>query len=221
MAGVIDPQTARVISASNAMPGWSGQHPGQRLAHLGVKVAARNDVHAALLGEQWRGGLRGARRGALLTLGSGLGGAWMVEGRLQTGAHEIAGHVGRQRIEHAGRAWFVDELVSGNGLAQLHHLAGGTARNGHQVLAALRTGDKAAEHALAQWTQLLARVLHNLHWLLDPGRVLLGGGLIDAREHWWPQLMQSTQELPLRIEPARLGARAGLLGAACLAWEAA
>lgn len=220
MAGVIDPHTADILDATPAIPGWKGCQPAAQLAAFQLPIRARNDVHAALLGEQWLGGLRGARQGLMLTLGTGLGGAWLAEGRLQTGANQLAGHVGRQRLQHAGRGWSVDELVSGQGLAQLHRLAGGRTRNGREVLAALQAGDAAAQQALHSWVQLLAQLLHNLHWVLDPGRVLLGGGLIDARALWWPLLQAELGSLPLRVEPAQLGSRAGLLGAARLAWKA-
>ncbi len=216
LAGVIDPASARVLDATAALPGWRGTDLRQELAGFALPVAARNDVHAALLGEAWLGALRGRRDGALLTLGTGLGGAFLVDGRLHGGSGHLAGHVGRTEIVHEGRRLPLESLLSGSGLARLH----GSAVDGREVIARLLAGEPRAAAALQAWTEQLALLLHNLHWLLDPGCVLIGGGLIDAREHWWPRLQPLLADLPLDVRPAELGARAGLLGAARLAWDA-
>lgn len=215
LAGVIDPDTATVLDATDALPGWKGTDLRAELAGFGLPVVARNDVHAALLGEAWQGALRGCRHGALLTLGTGLGAAFLVDGRLHGGHGQLAGHLGRTHWLHHGRRVPLESLLSGTGLAHLH----GSAADGREVIARLGT-DATADTALKTWVNLLGLQLHNLHWLLDPGRVLLGGGMIDAREQWWPLLVPLLADLPLDVRPAELGSRAGLLGAAHMAWEA-
>ncbi len=178
-----------------------------------VPVLALGDAHAALMGEAWRGGLRGATRAAMLSLGSRLGGAFMTEGRLEAGAHQLAGHWGRTRVLHAGRFVALDDLVSATGLARLHRDLGGAAQSAREVLAGLRQGAHARE-ALQQWLEQLALLVHNLHWSLDPGLLLLGGEMLETREHWWPQLESLLVDLPLVVRPAELGAQSGLIGAA-------
>lgn len=209
LAGVIDRNTARVLDATDALPGWKGSDLRAALASFGLPVFALNDVHAALRGEAWLGALQGAERGALITLGTGLGGALLMNGELQTGAHQLAGHFGRTEVWWEGRRVPLEQLVSGSALARWH----GAAADGHAVLATLDSDPRSRE-ALARWTEQLALLLHNLHWSLDPGRVLIGGGLIEARALWWPGLLAQLGSLPLQVEPARLGERAGLLGAA-------
>lgn len=215
LAGVIDRASARVLDATDALPGWRGS---DLRAHLQPRfhrpVFALNDVHAALRGEAWLGGLRGAERGALITLGTGLGGAFLIDGKLQTGAHQLAGHFGRTKVMHAGKPVPLEDLVSGTALARWH----GQATSGHEVLASL-DGDPRSRVALRAFTEQLALMLHNLHWSLDPGRVLIGGGLIEARAQWWDGLLQQLGDLPLQVEPAELGARAGLMGAAREAFD--
>ncbi|WP_162253770.1 MULTISPECIES: ROK family protein [unclassified Roseateles] len=213
LAGVIDPKTARVIDATDALPGWKGTALRAELAGFHLPIAARNDVHAALIGESWLGALRDCRHGALLTLGTGLGAAFLVDGRLHEGHGQLAGHLGRTEWLHQGHRVPLESLLSGTGLARLH----GGAADGREVIA--RLGDPAAKAALQAWVDLLALQLRNLHWAFDPGRVLIGGGMIDAREHWWPLLTPELADLPLDVQPAELGSRAGLLGAARMAWE--
>lgn len=212
LAGVIDAATVTVLDATDALPGWRGSDLRAALSDWGVPVAGRNDVQAALLGEAWLGALRGRRDGVLLTLGTGLGGAFLADGRIHAGPGQRAGHLGRTLWPHEGRLVPLESLLSGTGLASLH----GSAANGREVIARLGN-DPRADLALRTWAALLAAQLHNLHWLLDPGRVVLGGGMIDARAHWWPLL----GDVPVDVVPAELGSRAGLLGAARLAWEAA
>lgn len=217
LAGVIDPLQARVLDATEALPGWKGTALRRELgAAFPGPLAARNDVHAALLGEAWLGGLRGCRDGALITLGTGLGGAFLVDGRLHEGSRQLAGHVGRTEVLHEGRRVPLEQLLSGSGLAYLH----GGVRDGREFMARLQQGEARAEAALQIWVEQLALLLHNLHWLIDPGRVLIGGGLIDARAHWWSRLQARLLGLPLQVLPAELGSRAGLLGAARMAWDA-
>jgi glucokinase len=213
LAGVIDPNTACVLDATEAMPGWRGSDLRAALASFAVPVHALNDVHAALLAEAWCGALQGAQRGAMLTLGTGLGGAFLAEGRLQTGAHHLAGHWGRTEVMQKGQRVALETLLSGTGLAFLHRELGGASSSAREVLAAQQS-DPAAREALRLWVEQLALLAHNLHWGLDPGVLLLGGGLIDARAQWWPQLMKALGDLPLQVRPAELGSRAGLIGAA-------
>lgn len=200
-AGVIDPASARVTDATEAIPGWAGTD--LRAAFPSQQVAALNDVQAALLGELSARPESGCV--VMLTLGTGLGGALAFDGRLHFGRRGLAGHFGR--CTTAGQA--LESQLSGTGLLNLHRAHGGQGRSGEDVIA---LGDHAT---LARWSDLLAEQLNNLAWTLDPELVLLGGGLIDARDHWWDQTMAQLQS-PLRVEAARLGTRAGLMGA--LAW---
>lgn len=212
-AGVIDPQRACVLDATEAIPGWAGCD--FRAEFPQFKVRALNDVQAALLAELAELAAAPAPGCVvMLTLGTGLGGAIAFDGRLHGGRHALAGHFGRSQV--AGVP--VESVVSGTGLAALHRRLGGASLNAREVLAAADAADADATQALHEWVQALAEVLRNLHWTLDPERVLIGGGLLDARERWWPAL-QAALEVPLCIEPARLGTRAGLIGAAH--WAAA
>jgi glucokinase len=207
-AGVIDPATARVVSATDAIPRWAGTDLG---AHFGpTPVRALNDVQAALLGELAGQPAPGCT--VMLTLGTGLGGAIAFDGRLHTGAHHLAGHFGRAPL----RGEPVEGLLSGTGLARLYERLGGSAPDGARSVFA--ASDAGADTALSLWLDALAEQLTQLHWTLDPARVLIGGGLLAVSERWWPGLMRRLQ-VPLTVQPARLGTRAGLVGAAHWARE--
>lgn len=211
-AGVIDPEQARVLDATDALPGWIGTD--FRAAFAPAPVHALNDVQAALLGERAWGALAGARHALMLTLGTGLGGALLMDGRLHGGHGHLAGHFGRARLQHRG-AWVpVETLVSGTGLARLYREQGGELAEGDGARGVLARDDAAARQALALWVEHLAAQIHNLHWSFAPELILLGGGMLDARARWWPQLEAALGALSPLIRPAALGSRAGVYGAA-------
>lgn len=225
-AGVIDSVAGVVADATAAMPGWKGQ----RLADFfgrryGVPVACANDVHCALAGELWHDQTLAQAGGAvaMLTLGTGLGGALAVDGRIVAGHHFLAGHFGRTLVADGEHLVPLESLVSGSALALLYRRAGGGDADGATVMARAHAAEPAAAATLARWLDHLALALHNLYWTLDPALLLLGGGVIDAREHWWRQLEEriAAYGIGLRIAPAALGNDAGVIGAARLAWSIA
>ncbi|WP_237068027.1 ROK family protein [Microbulbifer guangxiensis] len=224
-AGVIDPQKGVVADATDAIPGWKGAPVVALLEQqLGLPVTVENDVKAALLGElscspQYREGTT-----AMLTLGTGLGGAISVDGEILAGASQVAGHFGRMRLPspwQSGKTLALESLVSGTGLANIANYLSGAKRfeNGHQVLSALRRDEAPGRAACERFCDFLLLTLENIVWSLNPHRILIGGGLVAAWEDWWPLLeeKQVQAKLSLDIQPATLGNDAGIYGAAALA----
>ncbi|MDI4632410.1 ROK family protein [Pelomonas sp. V22] len=214
-AGVIDPATARVVDATDAMPGWAGTD--LRANFPALQVHALNDVHAALTGELAWGALREQQKAnaVMLTLGTGLGGAIALNGRVHSGSGHVAGHFGRARLQHQGQWRPVESLVSGTGLANLYRELGGELPAGAGARAVLQQPLNAiAEQALTLWVAQLAAQIHSIRWTLDPDVLLLGGGLLDAKALWWAPLQTALQDLTLPVLPAALGNRAGVFGAA-------
>ncbi|MES3021228.1 MAG: ROK family protein [Pseudomonadota bacterium] len=225
-AGVIDPARAIVVDATDAIRDWKGQDFRAYFGALhALPVWAGNDVTCALLGELWRNPALADATGtvAMLTLGTGLGGAIAHKGELLQGRHHLAGHFGRTIVwtPEAGLVP-VETMVSGSGLLYLYRRRHGEdAYDGATVMALAHKGDAIAMGALEAWIGHLAVQLHNLHWSLDPDVVLLGGGVVDSRALWWDALERriAAMNVPVTIAPATLGNRAGLVGAAKLVWN--
>ena len=235
-AGVIDRTTAQVVDATDTLPGWKGVDFKVAFADFGLPVQALNDVHAALMGECAWGALapKGTRaspvqHAAMLAIGTGLGGALLCNGLLYTGANELAGHFGRTRVCWQGQWVPTETLVSGTGLATLYRALGGALPDGagaREVLAHAETslaGTALVERALVEWRVQLVQVIANLHWAYNPEVVLLGGGMMDARAHWYPQVQAQlhVMGLRMRLEFAELGTWAGVCGAAHQVFTAA
>ena len=94
-AGVIDPVTGTVVSATESLPGWAGTDLVAELtARTGLPVRVVNDVHAHALGEAAAGASRDSRSSLLVAAGTGIGGGFITKGHLLTGRNSAAGHIG-------------------------------------------------------------------------------------------------------------------------------
>ena len=123
-AGVVDPATGDIVSATGTMPGWGGTHLGALLqAATGLPVRVLNDVHAHGLGEATLGAGRPYRAVLSIAVGTGIGGALVEDGRVAFGARGIAGHVGHIHHHFApdltcscGRKGHIEAFCSGSGI---------------------------------------------------------------------------------------------------------
>lgn len=218
----VHPLTADLSLAGN-LPGLEGGNLRSALRDaLGVNVLIDNDVNLALLAEVGQG--TGTRRdnAAFIALGTGIGGALMINGRLLRGAHGGAGELGYMplwQIDAPGVA-SLEDRVGEAGIRRDYVSRGGDA--GHSVrdiFAAASGGDPAARETLDTAAYHTARAALALFALLDPD-LLIFGGSIGAR----PEFIERVERLvsaawlrPVQIVRSRSGGRAGLLGALELA----
>ncbi len=170
---------------------------------VGLPVVVENDANAAAWGEYRFGGGRGATDVVLLTVGTGLGGGIVLDGRLLRGAFGIAGEFGHVRMVPDGRlcgcgnrgCW--EKYASGSALiqqaralaveqpeaaARMLALAGGVAQaiTGRMVTSAAREGDPAARALLAEIGRWLGEGIADVADVLDPAAVVIGGGVSEA-----------------------------------------
>ncbi|QMU71225.1 ROK family protein [Streptacidiphilus sp. P02-A3a] len=234
-AGVIDPRTGRVLSATDALPGWAGTDlRGGLGARLGVPVAVDNDVHAHALGEAWRGAAAGVREVLLVAVGTGIGGSQVVDGRVHHGAHSAAGHVGHMPLPEAegrrcpcGGVGHAEAVAAGPALLAEYRRRRGAAgtRDLADVAARAERGEPTARQVLEDGATALGRLIGGLVNLLDPELVLVTGGVANCGPVWWSSLRvgyHAEALPPLRgvpLEPGLLGHLAPLLGAARLALD--
>lgn len=212
-------------------------------ARLGSPVAVDNDATGAALAEWRLGAGRGVDDLVLVTLGTGIGGGVVCAGRLVRGEHGFGGEFGHMVVDPAGPpcpcggrgCW--ERFASGSGLGWLGRRAARDGRapglvamvggeveqlRGEHVSRAARRGDAGALVVADEWCRWLALGLTNLANLLDPGRIVVGGGLVvDAdlylarvRRHFHDLVLARAHRPEPPIVPAALGERAGALGAA-------
>jgi len=246
--GLIDAAQGRIHRLVNVPGGWAGVALGQLMSRrLRCPCIVDNDANVVALGE-WRFGAgRGAAHMVAVTLGTGVGGGLIIEGRLVRGATGSAGEVGHLPIRPDGprcgcgsrgcveafvgawalrrRAHALIRQHPGSVLAKLVARARGDFTP-ELLSRAARAGDR---HARALWRDVgveLGQALAGLVNVLNPERLVIGGGVANAWPWFAPSLQRTVRErafeVParaVRIVRAQLDDRAGVLGAASLIWE--
>lgn len=206
----------------------------EALLDLGVLVG--NDADCAAIAEWMFGALRGVCEGIMITLGTGLGGSFLVRGRILRGAHGCSGEVGHMVLQYGG------ELCNcgRNGCFERYCAAGGLTRMGaswarrfpesmlHSFLPSAKAvsdcyeqGDYAATMAMGEYVEYLAAGLTNLISLFDPEVIVIGGGVSQAARLFenLGEAIDRIYHMPApraKILPARFGPEAGIIGAAML-----
>lgn len=194
--------------------------------YLGVAqpVPVLNDAHAALLGEAWLGAARGCQNAIMLTLGTGVGGAAMVDGRLLRGHSSKAGHLGHVSLDMDGPADVCDmpgslEFQLGN--YSIKERSSGRFESTHELLDALREGDPEAKKTWDRSLRALAVAIGGFTNVLDPEVVIIGGGIARAGDQLFAPLKELVPQFEWRVcdhhvklVPAELGELAGAYGAA-------
>jgi glucokinase len=233
-------------AAPNVVGIWDFPVAERLEARLGHSVHVDNDATCAVLAEWRHGAAVGATDVVLATLGTGIGGGIVSDGRLVRGRNGFAGEPGHMVVDPngppcvCGRRGCWERFASGTGLARLAReaafggrlgrvvaLAGDDpeAVRGEHVQLAAREGDRDALAVIDEWAWWVALGFVNLTNLLDPEVLVLGGGLVTAadlvlapvRRHFAGLLYAPEHRPHPRLEMARLGERAGAIGAALLA----
>lgn len=197
--------------------------------HLNARrpVPVLNDGHGALLGERWRGAARGFDNVALFTLGTGVGGAAMVDGNLLLGHLGRAGHFGHISLNPNGPPDVANapgslELAIGD--CSVAARSDGRFTTNKDLLAAARKGDRQARAVWLDSVRALAAGIASVINVVSPELVLLGGGTSKAGADLFRPLRRFLTKFEwrpngatVRLAPAKLGDLAGAYGAA---WEA-
>ncbi len=230
---------SRVVRSSPNFPDWVDV-PLQSLLEdrLGRPVIVDNDANAAVAGEAWVGAARGLRDVVMLTLGTGVGTGFLVNGRVVRGARGGAAEGGHVVIQTGGRRCgcgrygCLETYASGPGLTATaaevwrHERRADPPGTAARVFELLAAGDEEAETAVGTFVDHLARGITVLLHVFAPEAVVLGGGVATSLEAFRADLEERVRALaipataadvfPLRA--AALGTSAGAVGAARLAF---
>lgn len=187
-------------------------------------VPVLNDAHAALLGEAWLGAARGFQNVIMLTLGTGVGGAAIVDGRLLRGHIGRAGHLGHVSLDIdgatdvCGTPGSLEVLIGNCTIGERTH---GMFQTTHDLVAAHVAGDPEASYFWLRSVRALACAIASFVNVLDPEAVIIGGGIARAGEALFDPVRECVAEIEWRsagyqvkILPAALGEFAGACGAA-------
>ncbi|MEQ1856019.1 MAG: ROK family protein [Longimicrobiales bacterium] len=238
--GPLDLATGRIIDTPNL--GWADYPIRDRIAErLGLAATLDNDANCAAYGEWWQGAGRGARHVVGVTIGTGIGGGFIVDGRLVRGASGVAGELGHIVIDVDGRRCAcgnqgcLEAYASGTSIAararegieagqesEVARLVDGdlTRITALTVYDALLLGDRYARTVMLETAAFLGAGLASVVNLFNPEVIVVVGGVTRAGDHLFLPLREevSRRAFPAavaacRIVPGELGASAGVVGA--------
>ena len=229
--GPVDGLTG-TVKLSHHVPGWEDTPLRDQLqAEFGVPAAVGNDANVAALGEWKFGAGQGCPSFLYVTVSTGIGSGWVLHGQIFNGADGMAGEIGHV-IARPGGA----ECVCGK-RGCLEAEAGGPAIGrkmrerwgagspepwtGETVARAARQGDPRAQEVMDEAARLLGAGLGGAINLMNPERVVLGGGVTKSGERWWRLVRETARfhalpQMRVDIQPAALSDDAPLWGAVAL-----
>ena len=221
--GLFDFSTGEVVFFTNLPGPWEGFPLRTHLADgLGVPVNLINDARAFTLAEGTVGAGRGARTLACFTLGTGIGGGLMVDGKLQFGAFGIAGEMGHQTVDPDGLLCGCGNKGCLEAVARPPVIAAAAGKEDfEEVLAGLASGDAASTKSMATAARYFGIGLANVITMIGPDRIVIGGGVANAGDVVFEPIRAAVRDrlrlVPpeaVSIVPASLGESAGAIGAA-------
>lgn len=223
--GFVDSQRGRIVFSTDAMPGWSGTELKMQLEQAtGKRVEVENDANCAAFAEAKFGAAKGYGRVVCLTLGTGLGGGIVWDGKLLSGGrHGGAAEIGHMTLYPGGalcacgRKGCSEQYVSGTGLRRIINEAGLEIKP--EELFELAQHDGRAQKLVDDFTRDLAAVISSLQAIFDMDVIVIGGGVCESADYWMPCLNNHLNALllnPLEVKIADFRNEAGVLGASLL-----
>lgn len=221
--------------------GWGEIDVAGTLSKItGLPVKVGNDANVAALGEMWQGGAKGSSNVVMVTLGTGVGGGIIVDGRIVAGANGAGGEIGHLNVcedEHeacnCGQHGCLEQYASATGVVRmakrklartseetsLHKFEDLTAKD---VFDEAKAGDKVALEIVDEVCEILGKALGKIACVVNPEVFVIGGGvsragqiLLDTiKKYYVPNTFSSCQGA--RFELASLGNDAGMYGCMCL-----
>lgn len=248
MPGVLDSSTGYLYSAGAYTQAMGGKNLFELLKDkVDVPVSVENDGKAAVLAEKWKGSLEGVTDGAAIIIGSGLGGGIIMDGKLRKGAHFASGEISGLFV-YPGRYDFGNIAAGGASTSALLSMVA-AAKNmtpkqfevspfmtqgapepdpslpiygGRDVFRWIDEGDPVTCEVYQKWLANLVWVIINMKMMLDPEKVVLGGGVsrnprllpdVQAEYDKFAPIMDGFGMPKIVIETCRYNADANMVGA--------
>lgn len=238
--GIPAPVNAEGIVENTANLGWGYKEVKREMEELsGLTVQAGNDANVAALGEMWLGAGKGQKDMIMVTLGTGVGGGVIVNGRPITGNNGAGGEIGHLCVNYeetdkcgCGKTGCLEQYASATGITRLARIRLQKKEDpsvlreqelsAKAVFDALKDGDKVAEEIAEEFGSYLGHAMANLAAVTDPAVIVIGGGVSKAGTILLQYVEKYFQEKAFfsnkgtKFVLAKLGNDAGICGAAKL-----
>ncbi len=230
-AGVIG-SNGVVASATDLIRNWTGTDIPGGLAAQGIPVTAINDVHAFGLGEAWVGAARGLDSVLTIAVGTGVGGALILEGHLIAGRTGTAGSVGHVDSLYAervvcscGQIGHVEGVASGPALEARYAELTGTRLGLREIGSLAAGGDQVSIEVIHRGASAMGEAIASLVNVIDPEAVVVGGGVVGLGAPYLDIVRGAMQSRTLprtadvQLVAGSLGGSANVIGAARRTWD--
>lgn len=230
IAGLVDKKSGQLTNSPN-LKFLEGINIKEEIEKsYGIKVFIENDANLAAYGEYVYGSGQGSELLVCLTLGTGLGGGVVIDGKILSGVSGCAMEIGHITVEknglpcHCGRNGCLEAYVSSYGLERIYFIHAEKKVSSFDIVNLAKNNDHHALKSFEIFTDYLAIGIMNITHIFNPDKILLAGGII---EHY-PNIVEAAQikskkiifTLPfkhLNIEIAKLGSWSGSFGALAFA----
>lgn len=240
--GLVDFENGYVHELTN-VPGWKHVPLKAILSEkTGLPVIVENDANAMCYAEFRYGAARGLKNVVALTMGTGIGGGLVLDGKMYRGSSFAAGEIGQMSIDYDGKAGHYGNLgalekYTGNNQIAEHavqrYAEAGIAKQVEdctpkKIAEAAAAGDSIARQIWDEVAEWLGTALSAIAWLLNPDAFVIGGGVAQAGDLIFHPLKRKVQSMlstvvweKLQILPAKFSNEAGIIGNAALAADEA
>ncbi|SUO97596.1 ROK family protein [Suttonella ornithocola] len=218
-AAIIHPIEGKVMAAGPTIPGYAGTELKKSIEQAcGVPCTAENDVNCAALGESWLGAAKDSRSVICITVGTGVGGALLMDGKLWHGHNYAAGEIGFIPVPPKGDIY--ELTASTTALVRMYEEKTGEKANGKIIFARAADGETMANEVIDQLIENIATGLFSAIYLFAPETIIVGGGIAQQKQVIEPKLRAALERriirpylMPKKIVCAELGNSAGMIGA--------
>ena len=239
--GIVDETNRIVLGGAENIVGWENLKLADRIeSETGLPVQIGNDANLMGLGETLYGIAQGARNVVFLTVGTGIGGAVVIEGKLFNGFANRGTELGHVPLIAngepcaCGSVGCLEQYASTSALvrrfskraADAGRTFPGEEVNGELIVRLYHTGDPLAVESLEEHCDFLGYGIAGVINTFSPQKVVIGGGLSEAGDFYIQKVSEKAFRYAMsdcavntQIVAASLGNKAGSIGAACLVWD--
>ena len=222
-AGVVNPEKGEIAYAGPTIPKYTGTKIKEELEkEFSISCEVENDVNCAGLGEYWKGAGKGSKSMVCLTIGTGIGGSVILDGKLLNGIGYTAGEIGYMDVNGS----YIQNIASSKYLVEkvqkekMEKEGITDAITGVDIFELAKKGDEICIAGINEIISNLAVGVRNIIYLLNPEVIVIGGGITAQKEYLEEKIRKEVNDGMIsdmfrktRIELAQQGNQAGLLGA--------
>ena len=221
-AGMVDYKTGIIAGHGPTFKNYKGFDWKKEIKNeLGIPAIVENDVKSAAMGELTYGAGQGYNSAFVLTVGTGIGGCLILDGKIHRGASGHAGEIGYMPFETDK----FEAIASTSALVEksLESYPEKNLDNGKKIFDAIDKCDEDAKKLVDQMTDILARGISNIMLIANPELILIGGGISEQKEKFIDPIIEKVKTYvpenifeSTKIKATKLGNKSGLYGAYAL-----